>query len=122
MRKTILLVFLFSLVSARGMAKGNQFTVEVKDAKGTDVGTVRIKSVASGVEIKLNLRGLPPCPVDSRMAMIPPAHEKFGSLTLRRLFQRRFRIPRDRPQCGCTCGGVGVPERLKTDGQDASVA
>jgi hypothetical protein len=36
--------------------------------------------------------------------------------------QRRFRIPRDRPRCGCTCGGVGVPERLKTDGQDASVA
>jgi superoxide dismutase, Cu-Zn family len=62
MRKTILLVFLFSLVSAAGMAKGSQVTVEVKDAKGKEVGTVKIKSLASGVELKLNLRGLPPGP------------------------------------------------------------
>ena len=60
MRKTILLVFLFSLVSAKGMAKGNQVTVEVKDANGKEVGTVKIKSLASGVELKLNLRGLAP--------------------------------------------------------------
>lgn len=60
MRKTILLVFLFSLVSAKGMARGNQVTVEVKDANGKAVGTVKIKSLASGVELKLNLRGLAP--------------------------------------------------------------
>jgi Cu-Zn family superoxide dismutase len=62
MRKTILLVFLFSLVSATGMAKGSQVTVEVTDAKGKEVGAVKIKSLASGVELKLNLRGLPPGP------------------------------------------------------------
>jgi Cu-Zn family superoxide dismutase len=60
MRKTILLVFLFSLLSVTGMAKGGGITVGVKDAKGGDVGTVKIKSLAAGVELKLNLRGLPP--------------------------------------------------------------
>jgi len=60
MRKTILLVFLFSLVSAKGTAKGSGITVEVKDAKGKEVGTIKIKSLASGVELKLNLRGLDP--------------------------------------------------------------
>jgi len=58
MRKAILLFFLVSLVSARGMAKGSGITVEIKDATGKDVGTVKIKSIASGVELKLNLRGL----------------------------------------------------------------
>jgi hypothetical protein len=33
-------------------------TGEVKDAAGKEVGTVRIKTLASG--LKLNLRGLPP--------------------------------------------------------------
>jgi Cu-Zn family superoxide dismutase len=60
MRKTILLFLLFSLVSARGMAKGSGITVDVKDAKGKDVGTVKIKSIASGVELQLKLRGLLP--------------------------------------------------------------
>jgi Cu-Zn family superoxide dismutase len=60
MKKTILLFLLFSLVSARGMAKGGGITVGVKDATGKDVGTVKIKPIASGVELKLNLRGLPP--------------------------------------------------------------
>jgi superoxide dismutase, Cu-Zn family len=60
MRKTILLVFLSSLVSAKGMAKGREITVAIKDAKGADVGTVKIKSLSSGVELKLNLRGLLP--------------------------------------------------------------
>ena len=58
MKKTILLFLLFSLVSARGMAKGGGITVAVKDATGKDVGTVKIKPIASGVELKLNLRGL----------------------------------------------------------------
>jgi Cu-Zn family superoxide dismutase len=60
MKKTILLFLLFSLVSTKGMAKGGGITVEVKDAMGKDVGTVKIKPIASGVELKLNLRGLPP--------------------------------------------------------------
>jgi Cu-Zn family superoxide dismutase len=58
MKKTILLFVLFSLVSARGMAKGGGITVGVKDATGKDVGTVNIKPIASGVKLKLNLRGL----------------------------------------------------------------
>jgi Cu-Zn family superoxide dismutase len=58
MKKTILLFLLFSLVSTKG--KGGGITVEVKDAMGKDVGTVKIKPIASGVELKLNLRGLPP--------------------------------------------------------------
>ncbi len=35
-------------------------TVELKDAKGTDVGTATIVSKGSGVEVKLNLKSLPP--------------------------------------------------------------
>jgi superoxide dismutase, Cu-Zn family len=58
MKKTILLFLLF--VSTNGMAKGSGITVEVKDATGKEVGTVKIKALASGVELKLNLRGLPP--------------------------------------------------------------
>ena len=60
MHKTIVLFFVFSLVSARGMAKGSEITVGVKDATGKDVGTVKIKSLVSGVELKLNLHKLPP--------------------------------------------------------------
>jgi Cu-Zn family superoxide dismutase len=60
MRKTILLFFLFSLVSAGSVAKGSGITVAVKDATGKDVGTVKIKPLTSGVELKLNLGKLPP--------------------------------------------------------------
>jgi superoxide dismutase, Cu-Zn family len=35
-------------------------TVELKDAKGNDVGTAMIVSKGAGVEVKLALRGLPP--------------------------------------------------------------
>ncbi len=35
-------------------------TVELKDAKGTDVGTATIVSKGSGVEVKLDLKNLPP--------------------------------------------------------------
>jgi Cu-Zn family superoxide dismutase len=59
MKKSILLFLLFSLVSARSMAKGGGITVEVKDATGKDVGTVKIRTTASGVELILNLHGLP---------------------------------------------------------------
>jgi Cu-Zn family superoxide dismutase len=60
MRKTILLLSLFSLVSAKGMAKGSAATVAVKDATGKDMGSVKIKSIATGVELKLNLHGFTP--------------------------------------------------------------
>jgi Cu-Zn family superoxide dismutase len=35
-------------------------TVELKDAKGNDVGTATIESKGTGVEVKLDLKGLPP--------------------------------------------------------------
>ena len=35
-------------------------TVELKDAKGNSVGTATIKSSGKGVEVKLDLKGLPP--------------------------------------------------------------
>ena len=35
-------------------------TVELKDAKGNDVGTATIVSKGQGVEVKLDLKGLPP--------------------------------------------------------------
>lgn len=35
-------------------------TVAIKDAKGTDVGSATIKSLGKGVEVKLNVKGLPP--------------------------------------------------------------
>lgn len=35
-------------------------TVELKDAKGTDVGTATIVSKGAGVEVKLDLKNLPP--------------------------------------------------------------
>jgi superoxide dismutase, Cu-Zn family len=60
MRKTIMLLFLFSLVSARSLAKGSEITVAIKDAKGMDLGAVAIKSLSAGVELKLKLHGLPP--------------------------------------------------------------
>lgn len=59
MRKTIFLMSLFSLVSAKSLAKGSEISVAIKDAKGGDLGTVKIKSIAAGVELKLNLHGVP---------------------------------------------------------------
>ena len=46
-----------------GVAHGkmsNKKTVELKDAKGTDVGTATIMPKGSGVEVKLDLKNLPP--------------------------------------------------------------
>jgi Cu-Zn family superoxide dismutase len=59
MRKAILLFILSSFVSASSLAKGNSTTVQVKDAAGKDVGSIKIKSIATGVELILNLHGLP---------------------------------------------------------------
>jgi len=59
MRKAILLMSLFSLVSVRSLAKGSEITVAIKDSKGMDLGAIKIKSIAAGVELKLNLHGVP---------------------------------------------------------------
>ena len=60
MRKLIVLIGSVLLVSAQGYAKGKDVTVTLKDAKGTEVGTIDIKPAGQGVSLKLNLHGLPP--------------------------------------------------------------
>ena len=60
MRKLMTIIFLSVLLPAAGQAKPKGITITVKDAKGAEVGTVRIKPVGSGVSLKLNLRGLTP--------------------------------------------------------------
>jgi Cu-Zn family superoxide dismutase len=65
--KSRFLVFLVSItvsacaVSAIAQTKAvKKKTVELKDAKGSDVGTATIASKGSGVEVKLDLKNLPP--------------------------------------------------------------
>ena len=60
MQKLIVLVGSVLLFSAQGYAKGKNVTVMIKDAKGSDLGTVEIRPAGEGVSLKLNLRGLPP--------------------------------------------------------------
>jgi len=49
------------LTSGFAQSKGTtKKTVELKDAKGNDVGTATIRSKDSGVEVKLDLKNLPP--------------------------------------------------------------
>jgi Cu-Zn family superoxide dismutase len=60
MQKLIVLVGSVLLLSAHGYAKDNSVTVMVKDAKGSDLGSVEIKPAGKGVSLKLNLHGLPP--------------------------------------------------------------
>lgn len=52
---TAFLVFLLLYASAQ-----KNFTVEMKNAQGENVGTATITSVGRGVRIKLNLKNLPP--------------------------------------------------------------
>jgi Cu-Zn family superoxide dismutase len=60
MRNPILFAVLFLFVSVTAQAKDTAVTVTVKDAKGADVGTVKIKPASAGVTLKLDLHGLPP--------------------------------------------------------------
>jgi superoxide dismutase, Cu-Zn family len=63
MRKLIVLVGSVLLLSAQGYAKGKiekDVKVMIKDAKGSDLGTVEIRPAGQGVSLKLNLHGLPP--------------------------------------------------------------
>jgi len=60
MRKFIVLFFLSLLVPAAASAKSAGITINIKDAKGADLGTVLIKSAGAGVSLKLNLKGLEP--------------------------------------------------------------
>ncbi len=56
---SLALVFCFLPLFAHAKAAKKK-TVELKDAKGTDVGTATIVSSGSGVEVKLDLKNLPP--------------------------------------------------------------
>jgi Cu-Zn family superoxide dismutase len=48
------------VLSGYAHAKAAKKTVELKDAKGNDVGTATIVSKGAGVEVKLDLKNLPP--------------------------------------------------------------
>jgi len=60
MRNAITVICFSMLLPATGLAKGKSVTVNVKDAKGADMGTVEIRPIGSGVSLKLNLKGLTP--------------------------------------------------------------
>jgi Cu-Zn family superoxide dismutase len=60
MRKAIIFIFLSALLPASGQAKGKSVMVNIKDAKGADMGAVEIKPIGPGVSLKLNLKGLTP--------------------------------------------------------------
>jgi superoxide dismutase, Cu-Zn family len=53
----VLTCILCGLAQTKAMKKK---TVELKDSKGSDVGTATIAAKGSGVEVKLNLKALPP--------------------------------------------------------------
>lgn len=60
MRKLVVILFLSAFLPAAGQAKPKGITITVKNAKGADIGTVKIKPMGSAVSFKLNLRGLTP--------------------------------------------------------------
>ena len=61
--RATLFVLLMILAATAALGQGKAMkkkTVELKDAKGNDVGTATIESKGSGVEVKLDLKNLPP--------------------------------------------------------------
>ena len=61
--RATLFVLLLILAATAALGQGKAMkkkTVELKDAKGNDVGTATIESKGSGVEVKLDLKNLPP--------------------------------------------------------------
>jgi Cu-Zn family superoxide dismutase len=61
MTKPFAAAMLLSLAGAALLSAASpSVTVTMKDAKGTDIGTAVIKSKGTGVEIKLNVKDLPP--------------------------------------------------------------
>ena len=55
-----ILIALTLLLATAAFAKGAKQTVELKDGKGQSVGTATLKQEKDGVELKLNLKNLPP--------------------------------------------------------------
>ena len=68
MRRVTVAVFLLLAIAAAAQtptkdkkkAGSKASTVELKDAKGQDVGTVTVKPAGGGVALQLNLKNLPP--------------------------------------------------------------
>jgi superoxide dismutase, Cu-Zn family len=61
--RALVVAVMLTLCAASGLAESKPVktkTVELKDAKGNDVGTATIVSKGAGVEVKLTLKGLPP--------------------------------------------------------------
>jgi Cu-Zn family superoxide dismutase len=61
--RTLAIVATLTLCAVTGFAQAKPVTkktVELKDAKGNSVGTAKIVSKGQGVEVKLELKGLPP--------------------------------------------------------------
>ena len=62
--RSLLLAATLGALSLTGFAESakpvKKQTVELKDAKGNSVGTATIKSSGKGVEVKLNVKALPP--------------------------------------------------------------
>jgi Cu-Zn family superoxide dismutase len=61
--RTLLFATIFAIGLQSGLAQSKPLkkkTVELKDATGKEVGTATIESKGAGVEVKLDLKGLPP--------------------------------------------------------------
>jgi len=58
--RTAITLTLTLLLATAAFAKGMLKVVELKDAKGQSVGTATLRGEKDGVEIKLNLKNLPP--------------------------------------------------------------
>jgi Cu-Zn family superoxide dismutase len=60
MMSKIVIVAAAGVLAASLYAASKPVTVELKDAKGADVGTAKISDSGAGVKIKLDLKNLPP--------------------------------------------------------------
>src|SRR3954468_1330577 len=58
--RTAIALALTLLLATAAFAKGMKKVVELKDAKGQTVGTATLRQEKDGVELKLNLKNLPP--------------------------------------------------------------
>jgi Cu-Zn family superoxide dismutase len=58
--RTTIALALTLLLATAAFAKGMKEVVELKDAKGQSVGTATLRQQKDGVQLKLNLKNLPP--------------------------------------------------------------
>ncbi len=60
LERSLFLVAILGAVSLTGLAQSSKQVVTLKDAKGADVGTATIEPSGKGVEVKLDVKNLPP--------------------------------------------------------------